>query len=82
MLGVSMPFQLRGSVTGEVSLVTSGPARRGLQVLPSRSVAPTDTHLAAFLARGDHSVLLAAVLLQGEERQQHHRDPPLGGAAR
>lgn len=81
MLGVSMPFQLRGSVTGEVSLVTSVPARRGLQVLPM-SVAPTDTRLAAFLARGDHSVLLAAVLLQGEERQQHHRDPPLGGAAR
>uniref|UniRef100_G3U3I7 NIPA like domain containing 3 n=1 Tax=Loxodonta africana TaxID=9785 RepID=G3U3I7_LOXAF len=30
-------------------------------------------------ARGDHSVLLAAVLLQGEECQQHRRDSSLGG---
>lgn len=32
------------------------------------------------VARGDRPLLLAAVLLQGEERQQRRRDPPLGGA--
>lgn len=32
-------------------------------------------------AGGNHPVLPAAVLLQGEERQQHHCDSPPGGLA-
>ncbi|XP_011226901.1 NIPA-like protein 3 isoform X3 [Ailuropoda melanoleuca] len=33
-------------------------------------------------ARGDHPVLLPALLLQGEERPQHHRDSSPGGITR
>lgn len=45
-------------------------------------MAPADPLLLLPVAGGDHPVLLAAVLLQGEERQQHRGDSALGGVTR
>ena len=60
-------FPHGGPAAGAVRSISSSPAHQGLLVLP---VAPRWPPLLLFsAARGDHSLLPAAVLLQGKERQ-------------
>lgn len=61
------------------SRISPSPAHQHLPVFPASASTLLTACLLLPIACGDHPVLLAALLLQGEERQQHHRDSSPGG---